>query len=45
LFTSWFSGNHDIYIMRANGVDRHPVLQDPAYDFDPVWRPNPVIPP
>jgi hypothetical protein len=45
LFTSWFSGNHDIYIMRANGVDRHAVLQDPAYDFDPVWRPNPVIPP
>jgi serine/threonine protein kinase len=45
LFTSWFSGNHDIYIMRANGVDRHAILQDPAYDFDPVWRPNPVIPP
>jgi eukaryotic-like serine/threonine-protein kinase len=42
LFTSWFSGNHDIYVMRANGVDRHPILQDPAYDFDPVWRP-PVI--
>ncbi|MFZ2096102.1 MAG: protein kinase [Anaerolineales bacterium] len=45
LFTSWFSGNHDIYIMRANGVDRHPILQDQAYDFDPVWRPNPVKPP
>ena len=40
LFTSWFSGNHDIYVMRANGVDRHPILQDPAYDFDPVWRPT-----
>jgi serine/threonine protein kinase len=39
LFTSWFSGNHDIYVMRANGVDRHPLLVDPAYDFDPVWRP------
>ena len=25
LFTSWFSGNHDIYVMRANGVDRHPI--------------------
>jgi Tol biopolymer transport system component len=39
LFTSWFSGNHDIYVMRANGVDRHPIVADPAYDFDPVWRP------
>ena len=45
LFTSWFSGNHDIYIMRANGVDRHPVLEDPAYDFDPVWRPDTINPP
>lgn len=42
LFTSWFSGNHDIYVMRANGVDRHVIVQDPAYDFDPVWRPNPA---
>jgi hypothetical protein len=41
LFTSWFSGNHDIYVMRANGVDRHPLVQDPAYEFDPVWRPIP----
>jgi len=40
LFTSWFSGFHDIYVMRANGVDRHPILQDPFYDFDPVWRPT-----
>ncbi|HSB65101.1 MAG TPA: hypothetical protein VLD65_00900, partial [Anaerolineales bacterium] len=40
LFTSWFSGFHDIYLMRANGVDRHPVLQDPAYDSDPTWRPR-----
>jgi serine/threonine protein kinase/Tol biopolymer transport system component len=39
LFTSWFSGNHEINIMRANGVDRHAVLMDPAYDFDPTWRP------
>lgn len=42
LFTSWFSGNHDIYLMRANGVDRQPIAADPAYDFDPVWRP-PII--
>ena len=41
LFTSWFSGNHNITMMRANGVDRHTIFQEPAYDFDPVWRPNP----
>ena len=40
LFTSWFSGNHDIYVMRANGVDRHVIVKDPSYEFDPVWRPN-----
>jgi serine/threonine protein kinase len=39
LFTSWFSGNHEICVMRPNGVDRHAVLVDPAYDFDPAWRP------
>ena len=42
LFTSWFSGNHDIYTMRANGIDRQPIGVDPSYDFDPVWRPHPV---
>ncbi len=45
LFTSWFSGNHDIAIMRPNGVDRHAVLLDPAYDFDPAWRPPAATPP
>ncbi len=45
LFTSWYSGNHDIYVMRANGVDRQPIEINPAYDFDPVWRPRPVTPP
>jgi Tol biopolymer transport system component len=45
LFTSWFSGNHDIYIMRANGVDRHAIVVDPSYDFDPVWRPKLIIHP
>jgi len=39
LFTSWYSGFHDIYIMRGNGVDRMPIEDDPAYDFDPAWRP------
>lgn len=41
LFTSWFSGNHEITMMRANGVDRKAVLKDLAYDFDPAWRPIP----
>ncbi|OGO10733.1 MAG: hypothetical protein A2Y53_02745 [Chloroflexi bacterium RBG_16_47_49] len=45
LFTSWFSGSHDLWVMRANGVDRHSIEADPAYDFDPVWRPNPFNPP
>jgi Tol biopolymer transport system component len=42
LFTSWYSGNHEISIMRPNGIDRHAILVDPAYDFDPSWRPNPI---
>jgi serine/threonine protein kinase len=41
LFTSWFSGNHEICIMRPNGVDRNTIMVDPAYDFDPSWRPTP----
>jgi serine/threonine protein kinase/Tol biopolymer transport system component len=39
LFTSWFFGNHDIYIMRSNGVDRQVIVNNLAYDFDPAWRP------
>jgi Tol biopolymer transport system component len=39
--TSWFSGSHDIYIMRSNGVDRHSIDDNQAYEFDPVWRPLP----
>ncbi|MGE5122889.1 MAG: protein kinase domain-containing protein, partial [Acidobacteriaceae bacterium] len=42
LFTSWYSGNHDISIMRANGVDRKVIQENPAYDFDPAWRPMPA---
>jgi hypothetical protein len=44
LFTSWFSGSHDINAMRVNGIDRFAIEDDPAYDFDPVWRPNPLNP-
>lgn len=45
LFTSWYAGNHDISIMRANGVDRRVIEENPAYDFDPVWRPYALNPP
>jgi Tol biopolymer transport system component len=45
LFTSWYSGNHDISIMRANGIDRQAIETNLAYDFDPVWRPHPINPP
>ena len=38
-FKSWESGSHDIYLMRSNGVNREPLVTDPAYDFDPAWRP------
>jgi serine/threonine protein kinase len=39
LFTSWFSGSHDINIMRTNGIDRRAIIADQFYDFDPAWRP------
>ena len=39
IFKSWASGNHDIYIMRRNGVDKQLIVSDPAYDFDPTWQP------
>ena len=38
-FKSWMSGSHDIYLMRSNGVNRELLITDPAYDFDPAWRP------
>jgi len=31
--------NHDIYIMTSSGGRFHAVTTDPAYDFDPAWRP------
>lgn len=39
VFKSWALGNHDIYIMRSNGVDKQTIVSDPAYDFDPCWQP------
>ncbi len=38
-FKSWVSGSHDIHLMRSNGVNRELLVTDPAYDFDPAWRP------
>lgn len=45
LFTGWYTGNHEISVMRPNGVDRQLIWADLAYDFDPAWRPIPVIQP
>ncbi len=39
-YRSWAIGNHDLFIMRPNGVDVRPVVtEETAYDFDPSWRP------
>lgn len=41
-FESWpdLSGNQDIYISTITGANRARLTTDPAYDFDPVWRPS-----
>jgi serine/threonine protein kinase len=40
VYESWPDGfNHDIYIMTTNGLQVQQVSKDPAYDFDPAWRP------
>jgi len=37
---SWPDGvNHDIYVMTPNGAERTQLTTDPAFDFDPDWRP------
>ena len=39
-FESWPDGtNHDIFIMTSNGLGRQRLTDDPAFDFDPAWRP------
>jgi Tol biopolymer transport system component len=44
-FESWPDGtNHDIYLMTANGQGRQRLTSDPAFDFDPAWRPVPATP-
>ena len=31
--------NHNIWIAATNGADSRELTSDPAYDFDPAWRP------
>ncbi|MBC8507642.1 MAG: serine/threonine-protein kinase [Anaerolineales bacterium] len=39
-FSSNYDGsNHDIWIVTSSGTDPRQVVTDPAYDFDPAWRP------
>ncbi len=39
-FSSNYDGNnHDIWIVTSSGADPRPVVTDPAYEFDPAWRP------
>ncbi|MFQ5615439.1 MAG: hypothetical protein ACE5GO_03150 [Anaerolineales bacterium] len=42
LYESWPDGvNHDIYVMTIGGEEITQLTTDPAFDFDPVWRPVP----
>jgi serine/threonine protein kinase len=44
-YESWpEGGNHDIFIMTPNGMARQNLTDDPAFDFDPAWRPASVKP-
>lgn len=39
-FEGWPEGsNHDIFIMAPYGSGRQRLTDDPAFDFDPAWRP------
>ena len=38
---AWPRGdNHDIFIMTPNGAELTRITFDPAWDFDPAWRPS-----
>lgn len=40
IFESWPNGVlHDIYFMAPNGAEFTQLTTDPAFDFDPAWRP------
>ena len=42
VYESWPNGvNHDIYLMTLDGEYVTQLTTDPAYEFDPVWRPVP----
>jgi Tol biopolymer transport system component len=42
IYESWPDGrNHDIYIMDIDGFNRKRITTDPAFDFEPDWRPLP----
>lgn len=42
VFEGWpLGGSHDIYIMTSTGIARTQLTDDPALDFDPIWRPSP----
>jgi Tol biopolymer transport system component len=38
-YESWHSGNHDVFIMTANGGQQTRLTDDPAKDYQPAWRP------
>ncbi|MBN1231009.1 MAG: protein kinase [Anaerolineales bacterium] len=41
-YESWpEGGNHDIYIINADGTNRSRITFDPSFDFDVAWRPKP----
>jgi Tol biopolymer transport system component len=44
-FESWPDGrNHDIYVMTINGLAKQQLTEEPSFEFDPVWRPEPAQP-
>jgi TolB protein len=42
LATSGEAGNADIFVMRANGADLHPVTRTALWDSAPDWGPTPT---
>jgi len=39
-FVSDRSGNHEIYLMNADGTDVRRLTDDPAFDSAPSWSPD-----
>ena len=43
VFESWpQGGNHEIFIMTANGANRQQISNSPFNDFDGAWGPPPL---